>query len=127
MKLPEKNRVEWTVFAASLALITVLVGILVRHEFARPATPPELHARATATRAAGQGFAVGVEVENRGGETAASVVIEVEMIATGGSPERGELQIAFVPHGATRKGEVMFTRDPSGATLRARVLGYERP
>lgn len=127
MKLPEKNHLEWAVFAASLALIAVVLGTLVRYEFARPATPPELHARTTGTRSAGQGFAVGVEVENRGGETAANVVIEVEMSPTGGSPERGEFQIPFVPHGATRRGEVTFTADPSGARLRARVLGYERP
>ena len=127
MKVPAKNRVEWIVFGASLTLIAVVVGTLVVYEITRPGTPPELHVRTMGTRAAGGGFAVGVEVENRGGETAANAVIEVEMSAAGGRRERAELQLPFVPHGATRRGEVMFTGDPSGASLRARVLGYERP
>jgi uncharacterized protein (TIGR02588 family) len=127
MKVPEKNRLEWIVFAASALLITIVLGMLVVFEARRPGTPPELHVRTTETRDMAGGFAVGVEVENRGGETAANAVIEVELTGAGGPAERGELHLPFVPHGAARTGEVIFRANPAGGTLRARVLGYERP
>lgn len=127
MNVPEKNRVEWMVFAASVALIALVIGTLVRYEITRPDTPPELQVRTTGTRATGQGFAVGVEVENLGGEAASDAVVEVEMTGPDGASQRGEVHLSFVPHGAVRNGEVVFTGNPAGATLRARVLGYERP
>jgi uncharacterized protein (TIGR02588 family) len=127
MNVPEKNRLEWVVFAASAALIAVVLGALVVFEVRRPETPPELHVRTTDTRAMGAAYAVGVEVENRGGETAANTVVEVELTGAGGSAERGELHLPFVPHGAVRNGEVVFATNPATGTLRARVLGYERP
>ncbi len=125
MKVPEKNRLEWSVFAISLAVIVMVLATLIRFEIVRPDTPPELHVRTTTIRPAGDMFAVGVEVENRGGETASNAGIEVELTANGRNPERGELQLPFVPRGAVRTGEVMFTTDPAAGRLRARILGYE--
>jgi uncharacterized protein (TIGR02588 family) len=127
MKIPGKNRLEWIVFGASALLIAVVLGALVVFEIRRPETPPELRVRTTEARALPSGFAVGVEVENRGGEAAANAVIEVELTGSGGPAERGELHLAFVPHGAMRTGEVIFRTNPAGGTLHARVLGYERP
>lgn len=126
MNLPEKNPLEWAVFAASVALIGAMIGTLIQFERRRPDTPPELFVRTTAARPSGDGFAVGVLVENRGGETAENAVIEVEMTGGGATPERSQLHLAFVPHGSVRSGDVIFSRDPAAGTLRARVLGYER-
>ena len=127
MKVPEKNQLEWAVFIASAVLIAVVVGALVVFELTRPDTPPDLRVRTTETRASGHGFAVGVEVENRGGETASNVTVEVELAIQGTRGERSELHLPFVPHGAVRTGDVVFTVDPAAGSLRARVLGYERP
>lgn len=127
MKAPDKNRLEWTVFAASLALIVLVLGALIQFEITRPDTPPELHARTVGTRASGNGYAVVVDVENRGGATALNAVIEVELSRPGARPERSEVHLPFVPHGSVRTGEAVFTTDPSTGTLRARVVGYERP
>ena len=127
MKAPEKNQLEWAVFMASTVLIAGVIGALVVFEVTRPDTPPDLRIRTTETRASGDGFAVGVEVENRGGETASNVAVEVELAIPGTRGERSELHLPFVPHGAVRTGDVIFTADPATGTLRARVLGYERP
>lgn len=124
MKVPEKNRLEWIVFAASLTVIAAVIGSLVLFEITRPDTPPELHVRVTGSRAAGDGFAVTVEVENRGGKTASDVMVEVEMLHSGAGRERRELHLPFVPRGGVRSGEVVFTKDPTTATLRASVLSY---
>jgi uncharacterized protein (TIGR02588 family) len=127
MKVPEKNGLEWAVFAASLALIAAVVGALIQFEISRPDTPPELHVRTAGIRPSGDGYAVVVEVENRGGETASNATIEVELSRPGAPAERSEVHLPFVPHGAVRTGEAVFTTDPATGTLRARVVGYERP
>jgi uncharacterized protein (TIGR02588 family) len=127
MKVPEKNRLEWIVFAASVTTVAAVVGSLVLFEITRPDTPPELHVRVTGSRAAGDGFAVTVEVENRGGKTASDVAVEVERLQSGAEPERRELQLPYVPHGGVRSGEVVFMTDPPAASLRARVLSYHTP
>ena len=113
MKLPDKNRLEWVVFAVSAVLIAAVLGTLVRFEASRPDTPPELSVRVTGARASGDGYAVTVEVENRGGEAATGVGIEVEL--RGAVPERGQLELPVVPHAAIRTGEVMASSSPASS------------
>jgi uncharacterized protein (TIGR02588 family) len=126
MKTPAKNQLEWSVFAASAVLIVVVIGALAYFEVTRPDTPPELQVRTMSTRGSAGGFAVRVEVENRGGETAENARVEVEL-ALDGASERSELLLAFVPRGGVRRGEVLFTKDPAQGRLLARVVGYETP
>jgi uncharacterized protein (TIGR02588 family) len=126
MKVPEKNRLEWAVFFASLVIIGAVIGTLVVFEVSRPDTPPDLQVRTSAVRQSGNGYAVGVLVDNRGGRAAASVHVEV-VLGDGSGGERSELTLPYVPHGSTRSGEVMFTHAPRPGVMRARVLGYEIP
>jgi uncharacterized protein (TIGR02588 family) len=126
MKAPRKNALEWAVFFVSLVLIGAVVAALVMFEVQRTDTPPALHVSVDGGRRAGDGYAVRVVVENRGGRTAANVSVEVA-IEGSANAERGELVLPFVPHGARRNGEVMFTREPPAGALRARILGYEIP
>jgi uncharacterized protein (TIGR02588 family) len=127
MKIPAKNQFEWSVFAVSAVLISVVIGTLVHFELTRPDSPPDLIVRTAATRQSAAGYAVAIEVENRGGETAANARIEVELAGSGSGFERGELILPYVPRGGVRTGEVVFSRNPAGGTLRARIVGYERP
>lgn len=126
MKAPQKNWLEWTVFAISTAVLVALVVTLVRFEVTRPDTPPELRVHTLEPRQAGRTFVVPVRVVNAGGEAAASVHVEVTL-AGGAGAERRELVLPYVPSEAARNGEVVFERDPRSGTLSARVLGYEIP
>ena len=126
MKAPRKNALEWTVFFVSLVVIGAVVAALVMFELQRTDAPPELLVSVDGGRRAGDGYAVRVVVENRGGRTAANVSVEV-VVDGSADGQRGELVLPFVPHGGTRHGEVMFTSEPAAGALRARIRGYEIP
>jgi uncharacterized protein (TIGR02588 family) len=120
---PEKNWLEWVVFWAGLALLGGLAGYLVYASAVAGETPPRLAVAIGAPERLATGYAVPVSVTNEGDTTAQSVTIEVES----GTGERGEVTLAFVPHGSSRRGWVTFDRQPDPARLRARVVGYEEP
>ncbi len=128
MKLPQKNWLEWMVFAAGACLIIAVIAFLVYDAATMGTQPPTIEARAGAPRASANSFIVPVTVTNHGDETAEGVQVEVELTSPeGGEPERGEFEIPLLPRRATREGSVMFRRDPRAARLDARVTGFGKP
>ena len=125
MTLPEKNTLEWTVFGVSALLIAAIIGGLLYGEVSRPDGPPDLRVRTGPIRQTSFGFAVPVDVENRGGKAAANVEVEVAA-GEGQDAPTGTLTLTFVPASAVRTGEVVFTTRP-GATPTARIIGYALP
>ena len=124
MKRPNKNWLEWTVFAASAVVIAAVGSYLAYQAVARERRDPQLEVALGRAARIPSGYAVPVTVTNAGDITAEEVVIEVRLE---GSDERGELTIAFVPGGSRRSGWVGFTREPDASRLRSRVVGYEKP
>jgi uncharacterized protein (TIGR02588 family) len=127
MKKPKKNAVEWTVFAASLAVIAVTVVLLLRGSFHSAQLPPDLHITAgTPVRSSG-GYAIPITVSNRGDDTAEQARIEVALMTDAREAEKAELTIAFVPGRSRREGWVIFQRDPGCCTLSLRTVSFELP
>jgi uncharacterized protein (TIGR02588 family) len=122
----QKNALEWSVFAVSLALIGGVVAALLYAQFTSHDRPPSVHAALGTPTRAGDGFAVPLEVRNEGDATAAEVEIEVTL-TSGDAVERSTAVLAFVPHGSTRRAWVGFRHDPSRGRLHARVVGYREP
>jgi uncharacterized protein (TIGR02588 family) len=127
MKWPEKNWLEWGVFALSLLFVLTTAGLLIHehvslgHQPADPQImlgPPEAHAGY---------FAVPVKVVNRGDNTAESVQIEVELRLDGGASEKAQVELQYLPRRATRHAWVTFRHDPRKGKLQSRVLGYQKP
>ncbi|HEY0098861.1 MAG TPA: hypothetical protein VGB76_07895 [Pyrinomonadaceae bacterium] len=132
MSKPEKNWVEWSVFAVGLVLVLFALSYLVYEGATMGSSPPSIEARLGAPEQRAHNFIVPVSVTNHGDETAEGITIEVSLenpaSPEGAQPiERGELTIAFLPRRATREGWVTFRQDPRPARLTARVLGYEKP
>jgi len=129
MSKPEKNWVEWAVFAIGLVLVVSALSYLVYDGATMGSDPPSLEVRLGTPEQRAHNFIVPVTVTNHGDETAEGITIEVSMENTGGGePARGELTIAFLPRRATREGFVTFQQDPrTAAQLTARVLGYGKP
>jgi uncharacterized protein (TIGR02588 family) len=126
MKKPQKNWLEWAVFALSALLITALISFLVYESATIGDAPPDVHVEiGTAEPRAGY-FAVPIEVMNKGDHTAEGVQIEV-VLKGGGEEETGEFEIAFLPRRGSREAWVTFKSDPQNGSLEARVLGYEKP
>lgn len=128
MNMPEKNWLEWTVFAAGMVLVAGVLGHLTYDAVTCGDGPPIIEVRLGDAEQNAHNFSVPVKVMNHGDTTAEGVHIEVTS-ETGdeGEPERSDIDIPFVPRGATREGWVTFQTDPRAAQLKARVLGYQKP
>jgi uncharacterized protein (TIGR02588 family) len=122
-----KNWLEWIVFAVGLVLVAGTLAYLVYEGMTMGNSPPSLEVRLGTPEQRPHSFIVPVTVVNHGDKTAGGIRIEVLMESAGARQERGELDIPFLPRGATREGWVTFEQDPRSAQLKARVLGYEEP
>lgn len=119
-----RSPLENVVFGVSLALMLALVGALAYEAFAGPSGPPDIRVRVAAEA---RGALVPVEVENRGGTVAEAVRVEVcAPEGSAGSGTCAEVDLDYVPVGATRRAVVGFREAPAGP-LSARVVSYLTP
>ncbi len=126
MKTPEKNWIEWSVFALSAIVILALLSFLFYESATIGNAPPDIHLQVGVPEARTGYFAVPIEAINKGDHTAEGVHIEVVLKGTG-EEETGDFEIAFLPRRGSREAWVTFKSDPRSGTLEACVLGYEKP
>jgi uncharacterized protein (TIGR02588 family) len=123
MKRPQKNALEWIVFAASAAIIIAVAGQLAISAIREKKTPPDLQVIAGQP----EGHRIEVEVRNIGDQTAERVRVEVALQRDGENVESAELDILFVPRKSSRRGWVTFRNDPRGYEVVTRAMSYETP
>ena len=117
----EKNGLEWTVFALSLALVALVVGTVARGAGVAHEGPPRLVVTLGAPEPAGPSVRVPVTLRHEGGQTVESATVEVAR----GAGEPVALTFGFTPRGTARTGAVEV--EAPGDSLRARVAGYTLP
>lgn len=128
MKGPEKNWVEWSVFALSSILIAALLAYLVVEATRYEPPLPELRIELGVVLPSSGDFQMPVTVHNAGERTVEELEIEVLLPATGTAhEERAHLCFPYVPRGSDLRGWVHFERDPSDVAPRARILGFTEP
>ena len=127
MTLPEKNGLEWTVFALALVLVTTIVGWLAWDTATYRDTPPDLTVTLGPGEKMGSEYRVPIKVENRGGKTAENLLVEVALERPRTDPEIAQVQFQFAPRKGKSAGWAVFATDPGTAVLRARILGFEEP
>ena len=121
------NWLEWTVLAASAALVAGTAGVLAWQVATAKEGPPVVGVTVGPPRALDGGWAVPVQARNEGGETAENVAVEVQL-GEGSDAPRGEVHWPFLPVGSERSGWVTFAEPPGpGRQPQARVLGFGRP
>jgi uncharacterized protein (TIGR02588 family) len=125
----QKNRLEWSIFALSLALVIGTLGYLTWAAWTQGGEPAQLEVTLGQAQQRRKHFAVPVSVTNRGDQTAEGVMIEVLLKDTRGHEvESAEFEVAFVPRQSTRRGEAIFKHNPrTSGQMTGRVLGYEIP
>ena len=116
----QKNALEWTVFAVSLALVVGVVGVLAAQSFEDADVPPRLVVTLGTPSPGAGGIRVPVTVRNEGAQTVSAVVVEV----TDGQQTR-EVTFGYVPRHSDRSGGALFATAPGRLT--ARVTAYETP
>jgi uncharacterized protein (TIGR02588 family) len=116
----QKNGLEWTVFAVSLALVALVVALLAWEAAEDADVPPRLVVTLGTPGPGLSGVRVPVSVRNDGAQTVSSVLVEV----TDGR-ETAEVSFGYVPRHSTRTGGALFPAPPG--RLQARVVAYEAP
>jgi uncharacterized protein (TIGR02588 family) len=127
MKLPEKNWLEWSVFAVGLLLVVGVIVYLAYDAVTLGDRPPSIEVQLGEPEQRANAYAIPVSVTNLGDQTAEGVLIEV-VLERGTDREQAQFEIAFVPRYSTRQGWVMFQTDPRSADqVASYVLGFESP
>jgi uncharacterized protein (TIGR02588 family) len=127
MAKPEKNALEWTVFAVGLVLVLATLGYLVRESVASGDEPPDVAVRLGSARPSQHGWLLPVEVTNVGSSTAEDVRVPIALDLPDGTREEAELDIAFLPPESKRRGWVNFRSDPGEGTLSLGAIAFEVP
>lgn len=118
MKAPQKNALEWAVFAISLALIGAAVVAIGWEAVMREDRPAALIAETKpAVRLPSGAHGVEVIVRNEGDRTAEGVQVRVG--------DATVLEIPHVPRGSSRTVWATFEEDPGD--VKAAILGYNAP
>lgn len=120
------SRLEWVVAALGLLLTLGTVGFLFYQALFGETTPPDISLQVVAVAPSSGGYLVTVEARNRGGETAAEVLVEGELLHAG-ETETSELTFDFVPAASAREGGLFFSRDPRAGRLELRAKSYREP
>jgi uncharacterized protein (TIGR02588 family) len=115
---------EWIAVAIAAAIVVGAVVTLLLHA-PRDRTPPDLVVTVDGVEPVTAGFLVRFTIENKGGTTAAHVIVRGESRGNAGG-EDPEAVFDYVPDGARRGGGLLFAHDPRG-TLTVRAVGYREP
>ena len=116
---------EWIAVAVSVAIVIGAIVTLLLHA-RRDRTPPDLVVTVDRVDPVTAGFLVRFTVENKGGTTAAHVVVRGESRGTAGS-EDPEAVFDYVPDGSQRRGGLLFKTDPRHGALTLRAVAYREP
>lgn len=127
MKKPQKNALEWLVFAGSVVLIVAVVATLLVEATTSGDEPPLLRIETGSATKSGEVFRVPLRVRNDGDDTAELAQIEVSLMDGDREVERAEVSFAFVPRKSTEQGWVAFRRDPRCCKVVTRAVAFTKP
>ena len=122
----EISRWEWLAGGIGLLVLLALLGFLAREATTRR-TPPDLVARVDSVSRGSSGWLAHLRVDNRGRETAVSVMVEGELATAAGDTMRSETTLDYVPGRSHRGGGLLFDQDPRLGKLDVRVIGFQEP
>ncbi len=121
-----RSAAEWITLVIGAGLILGLVGLVTYLQLSGGNQPPIVTAAPLAQeirRAEGVYF-LPVAVSNRGDQTAEDVMIQAELVTSGGTSESSEFTIDFLAGGETAEGTVVFSADPSAGELTVDVASF---
>jgi uncharacterized protein (TIGR02588 family) len=125
MNLPQKNWLEWSVFAIGLALVASVLAYLMYDALTLGDTPPMMDVQVGRPEQQLDQIIVPVSITNRGEQPAEGVIVEV---VREGDQEQAQFEIAFLPRGATGEGWASFEANADvPGQYKARVIGFEKP
>lgn len=123
-----KNILEWAVFAVGLIIILAILSYLSYKTYTHQPSPAEIEIQYTLSPSDNVPYRFHVIAYNRGGETAESVIVELELQNADTTMEMSEITFQFVPQSSKREGFIIFRTDPAEAdSIFARVVSFNKP
>jgi uncharacterized protein (TIGR02588 family) len=121
------SSLEWTVAAFGLLVVLYTLGFLTYEAVAGDTSSPDPLIRVTSVHKVQGGYLAQVEVSNRGGDTAAGLLIEGTLKRGGQDVETSETTLDYLPGQSLREAGLFFGEDPRRYQLELRALGYQEP
>ena len=118
---------EWLVALAGGAIALAVIGSLLYDTLYGVRTAPELRVDVLSVERVGATFRVEVRVTNDGGDTAAQVGIDGEVLEDGTVVDRATTTLDYVAGESHADAALIFTTDPRRHSLVVRPLGYATP
>jgi uncharacterized protein (TIGR02588 family) len=115
--------------AAAIGLMIVLaaLALLLIESVRGSVSPPHIRFSVLAVEAQEGGYLVRLRITNRGGSTAAQLVVEGALTPPDGATQRSQITLDYVPARSVRAAGLFFTSDPSKGHLAVRAIGYQEP
>ena len=121
------SRWEHVVGALGALLVAATIGYLALDAKNDDESPPDLVVSAARIIQGESGYIVEIEVDNRGTETAAAVLVRGELKQGDAVIEDAEATLDYVPGHSRRPAGLVFTNDPASYTLHLRTVGFDVP
>lgn len=119
---------EWIAAGIGAVLVIGALGALITDSVKNEIAAPVITLEVDTIIATGANYVVKVRAENRGGETAASVVIEGVLAQPNGAQlERSELVLDYLPRRSSRMVGLIYRNDPRAYGVALRAVGYQLP
>lgn len=125
--LPPIPPAEWIVAGMGLLVFTAVLGLMVWDAVAGDQSPPRITVEVDSITRSGDGHLLKFRARNDGGETAAEVVVEGELPASGGETETASATLDFLPAHSERRGGFFFKSKPERETVRLRASSFREP
>ena len=129
MSAPRVDGSRYESLAAVFGTLVVLaaIGFLLYDALGAPPSPPQLSIRVDSVIEAGDGYLVEFSAVNRGRSTAATLMVDAELLDGERTVESARASLDYVPEQAERSGGVYFREDPRRYRLEIHARGYEVP
>jgi uncharacterized protein (TIGR02588 family) len=125
--IPSIPITEWLAAGVGLTLIIVAIASLLYHALTKHETPPSIQISVLSIEKQENRYLVRICAKNTGHTTAAQLAIEGIVTPSGGSEERSQLTLDYLPGGSERTAALFFHVDPRTSEFRIRPLGYQDP
>jgi uncharacterized protein (TIGR02588 family) len=118
---------EWITAITGALIILATMTLLLQEAACGVNGPPVLRAEVLSVSQAGSGFRVEVRVSNDGGDTAADVAVQGELVVDGQVVDRAEATVDYISGRSSAVAGLLFIQDPAAGRLAVRALGYRVP
>lgn len=118
---------EWVVAALGLLTVLYVLGFLTYEAVAGDTSVPNPLLRVVSVQEVQGGYLAQVEVRNRGGDTAAGLIVEGTLRQGDQDIEISETTLDYLPGQSVREAGLFFSQDPRRYRLELRSLGFQEP